>query len=81
MNTTITFGSSEWPKVYSYCVPSRGVSVGADGSLTIALGTGLGHWSAGYRKGEKVKKALKTYASGGRIELLQGAIAKAHEKG
>jgi hypothetical protein len=34
-------------------------------------------WEAGYRKGEKVKKALKKYASGGRVELLERAIRKA----
>jgi len=37
-------------------------------------------WREGYRKGQAVRKALKKYAAGGRVDLLQRAIDKAHAK-
>ena len=33
-------------------------------------------WREGYEKGRKVREALKRYASGGRVELLERAIRK-----
>jgi hypothetical protein len=37
-------------------------------------------WQKGF-KDQAVKRALKKYASGGRVDLLERAIRKAHENG